>query len=111
MTIAQHPIEGNPSQAARERLMADLKTIAADAEALLHATKDDMSEKARETRARLTSALDKAKANYQDVKAEGFAAAEEALSKADKTIRAHPYEAIGIALGVGILLGALLRQK
>jgi ElaB/YqjD/DUF883 family membrane-anchored ribosome-binding protein len=108
---AAHPTGQTHSQAARERLLADLKAIAADAEALLHATQNDMSEKARETRARLASALDKAKANYQDVKAEAFDTAEEVLSKADKTIRAHPYEAIGIALGVGILLGALLRQK
>jgi len=111
MKAAHHPTEENPSQAARERLLADFKAIAADAEALLHATKDDMSEKARETRARLLSALDKAKANYQDVKAEGLGAAEEALSKADKTIRAHPYESIGIAFGVGVLLGALLLRK
>jgi ElaB/YqjD/DUF883 family membrane-anchored ribosome-binding protein len=111
MTTAHQATKENPGQAARERLLADFKAIAADAEALLHATQDDMSEKARETRARLASAIDKAKASYQDVKAEGFAAAEEALSKADRTIRAHPYEAIGIAFGVGILLGALLRQK
>jgi ElaB/YqjD/DUF883 family membrane-anchored ribosome-binding protein len=111
MKTAHHPTEESPSQAARERLLADFKAFAADAEALLQATRDDTSEKARETRARLASALEKAKASYQDVTTEGFDAAEKMLSKADKTIRAHPYEAIGIALGVGILLGALLRQK
>jgi ElaB/YqjD/DUF883 family membrane-anchored ribosome-binding protein len=111
MKAAHHPIEENPGRAARERLLADFKAITADAEALLHATQDDMSEKARETRARLASALDKAKASYHDVKAEGFGAAEEALGKADKTIRAHPYEAIAIAFGVGILLGAILQRK
>jgi ElaB/YqjD/DUF883 family membrane-anchored ribosome-binding protein len=111
MRAAHHAINDSHSQAARERLLADFKTIAADAEALLHATKDDLSEKARDTRARLASAIDKAKANYQEVKAESFGAAEAAVSKADRTIRAHPYEAIGVALGVGILLGALVRQK
>ena len=108
---AAHRTDESHSQAARERLLGDFKTIAADAEALLHATKDDLSEKARDTRTRLASALDKAKANFKDVTAEGLGAAEEALSKADKTIRAHPYESIGIAFGVGILLGAILRQK
>ena len=110
MKAAHHPTE-NPSQAARDRLLADFKTISADVEALLHATQADVSEKARETRARLASTLEKAKANFQEVKAEGLDAAEEVLGKADKTIRAHPYEAIAIALGVGVLLGALLRQK
>jgi ElaB/YqjD/DUF883 family membrane-anchored ribosome-binding protein len=111
MNAVDHPTDESHSQAAREHLLADFKAIAAEAEALLNATKGDTSEKARETRARLASALDKAKANYQNVKAESFAAAEEALSKADRTIRAHPYEAIGIAFGVGVLLGALLQRK
>jgi ElaB/YqjD/DUF883 family membrane-anchored ribosome-binding protein len=111
MKAVHHPTEESHSQAARDRLLGDFKTIATDAEALLHATHDDVNEKAREARARLASALDKAKANYKDVKADGFGAAEEALRKADRTIRAHPYETIGIALGVGILLGAILRPK
>jgi ElaB/YqjD/DUF883 family membrane-anchored ribosome-binding protein len=99
------------SHAARERLFADFKTVAVDAEALLHATKDDLSDKARETRARLASALDKAKANFQDVKEEGLGIAEKTLTKTDRTIRAHPYEAIGVALGIGVVIGALLRRK
>jgi len=30
---------------------------------------------------------------------------------ADSAIRAHPYESLAIALGVGVLLGALLRRN
>ena len=30
---------------------------------------------------------------------------------ADETIRSHPYESLAVALGVGVLLGALLRRK
>jgi ElaB/YqjD/DUF883 family membrane-anchored ribosome-binding protein len=111
MRAEDDPLEESRSQAARERLLADFKAIAADAEALLLATQDDMSEKARETRARLASALAKAKASYQDAEAEGLGAAEEALRKADRVIREHPYESIGIALGVGVLLGAIFRPK
>lgn len=29
----------------------------------------------------------------------------------DETIRAHPYESLAIALGVGVLLGALIRRN
>jgi ElaB/YqjD/DUF883 family membrane-anchored ribosome-binding protein len=111
MNATDHVTEESASQAARARLLADFKTIAADAEALLQATKDDMSEKAKETRARLASAIEKAKANSQDVKEAQLEAAKEAVGKADQTIRAHPYEAIVIAFGVGILLGALLQRK
>jgi ElaB/YqjD/DUF883 family membrane-anchored ribosome-binding protein len=103
--------QGSASEVTRERVIADMAALAADAEALLRATADDASDKARETRARLTAALENAKATYQDFQAQGLEAAKAAVSKADETIRAHPYESIGIAFGVGILLGALLRRK
>lgn len=105
------PMEESRSRIARERLLADLGAIAADAEALLKATVEDAGEKAKETRARLAAALEKAKATYQEFKEQEVESAKAALNKADQTIRSHPYEAIGIAFGVGILLGALLRRK
>lgn len=98
-------------QRARERVMADLRALADDAESLLRATADDASEKAKEARVRLMAALDRAKANYDDFQARGVESAKAAAKKADDTIRAHPYESIGIAFGVGLLLGALLRRK
>jgi ElaB/YqjD/DUF883 family membrane-anchored ribosome-binding protein len=96
---------------ARERLMADLGTLAHDAEALLSATAGDVSEKAQEARGRLAAALEKAKGTYAEMQAKGIASAKAAAKKADATIRAHPYESIGIAFGVGVLLGALLRRR
>lgn len=99
------------SRLARERVLADLKTLADDAEALLRATADDASDKAKEARARVTAALEKAKSTYEDLQAQGVASAKAAVRKADDTIRAHPYESIGIAFGFGLLLGALLRRK
>lgn len=99
------------SQLARERVMADLRALASDAEALLRATADDASETAKAARARLTAGLEKAKASYDDLQERGVASAKVAVKKADDTIRAHPYESIGIAFGVGVLLGVLLRRK
>jgi ElaB/YqjD/DUF883 family membrane-anchored ribosome-binding protein len=96
---------------ARDRLMADLGTLAGDAEALLNATANDTSEKAQEARSRLAAAVEKAKATYKDIQTKGIESAKFAAKKADATIRAHPYESIGIAFGVGVLLGVLLRRK
>jgi ElaB/YqjD/DUF883 family membrane-anchored ribosome-binding protein len=110
-TSSTPPLEEDRSRIARERLMADLGAIAADVEALLRVTVDDTSDKAKETRARLTAALEKARATCQELQSQGVASARAAVNKADQAIRAHPYEAIGIALGAGILLGALLRRK
>lgn len=91
--------------------MADLKALAADAEALLRVTADDASDKAKDARARLNAALEKAKSTCADLQERSVETAKEAVKKADDTIRAHPYESIAIAFGVGLLLGALLKRK
>jgi ElaB/YqjD/DUF883 family membrane-anchored ribosome-binding protein len=103
-------MEPSQTRVARDRVLADLKTLATDAEALLRATASDAGEKAKEARARLSSALEKAKLTYDDLQAEGIASAREAARKADETIRTHPYQSIGVAFGIGLLLGIVLRR-
>ncbi|HWL16026.1 MAG TPA: DUF883 family protein [Opitutus sp.] len=104
-------MESAQTHLARERLVEDFKSLASNAEALLRATADDASDKAKETRARLAAALEKAKATYHDLQARSVESAKVAARKADETIRTHPYESLAVAFGVGILLGALLRRK
>lgn len=104
-------LDESNSRLARERVMADLRALAGDAESLLRATAEDASDKAREARTRLTAALDKAKTTYDELQSQGVESAKAALKKADDTVRSHPYESIGVAFGVGLLLGALLRRR
>ena len=104
-------MENSSSRLARDRVMTDLKALATDAEALIRATADDVSDKTKEARARLSAALEKAKSTCADLQERGMATAKEAAKKADDTIRAHPYESIGIAFGVGLLLGVVFRRK
>ena len=91
----------------RRRLMADLGAVAVDAEALLNATAGELNEHAKIARTHLAAALEKAKATYAELEAHGIAMAK----KADATIRAHPYESVGVAVGIGILLGVLIGRR
>jgi ElaB/YqjD/DUF883 family membrane-anchored ribosome-binding protein len=90
-----------------ERLVTDLKRIVNDSEALLHATKDAVGEKVNEVRQRLTGALDDAKRSCRRLEGRAI----ESAKVADKTIRDHPYQSLGVALGVGLLIGALVTRK
>ncbi len=96
---------------ARDRVMTDLKALARDAEVLLRATANDASQKAKAARAQLSAAIEKAKATYGELQAQGIASAKAAAKKTDDTIRSHPYESIGVAFGLGILIGALLKRR
>ena len=90
-----------------EKIMTDLKTLSRDAEALMHATAGQAGEKASELRQRLTAALESAKATCRRVEEKAVAGAK----VADKTIREHPYESIGVAFGVGLLIGVLVGRR
>ncbi len=104
-------LEQSQSRVARERVLADLKALAHDSEVLLKATAGDVSEKAREARTRLASALDRTKVTMEELQHQAIAGAKVAAQKADTVIRDHPYESIGVAFGIGLLLGVLITRK
>jgi ElaB/YqjD/DUF883 family membrane-anchored ribosome-binding protein len=95
------------TELANERLTSDLKTVVHDAEELMQATAGQAGEKVTQARSRLSAALESAKATCQRWEEKTVAAAK----ATDKTIRAHPYESIGIAFGLGLLVGVLVARK
>lgn len=104
-------LEGAHSSMARERVLADLRALAHDSEALLKATAGDVSDKAKEARGRLTAALERARTTADELQEQTFANAKAAAEKADVIIRDHPYESLGAAFGIGLLLGILVGRK
>ncbi len=95
------------AEQANEKLTSDLKAIMQDAEELLKVTSGEGGEKATEVRSRLAAALESAKATCRRLEEKTVAAAK----ATDKTIREHPYESIGIAFGVGLLVGVLVARR
>ena len=85
----------------------DFSDLAADARALMAATADVAGEKVIAARKRLAAALESGgemAARVRDKAVEGAKAADEA-------VREHPYEALGIAFGLGTILGYLLSRR
>lgn len=104
-------IEQSHGDIARERIRADLEALTRDAEDLLKATAGDVSEKAKEARSRVAAALERAKTTCIRLQEQTIANAKIAAKKADAVIRDHPYESIGIAFGVGLLLGVVVTRR
>lgn len=94
-------------EATTAQALSDLRDVANDAEELLNATAGQAGEKAKETRARLAAAIESAKATCRKLEEKAIAGAK----ATDKVIRAHPYESIGIAFGLGLLIGVLISRK
>jgi len=90
-----------------ERLAADLRRVVRDSEDLLKDSAGVVGEKAHELRERLAERLEMAKEAYQRFEAR----AREGAKATDKVIREHPYQSIGIAFGVGVLIGVLVSRR
>jgi ElaB/YqjD/DUF883 family membrane-anchored ribosome-binding protein len=78
-----------------------------DAQALLAATAQVAEEKVVEARKRLAAAIEKGRETWNCVQKKTAAGAK----AADQVIRDHPYQAIGAALGAGVLIGLLLSRR
>ena len=86
---------------------ADAGQLVEDAQALLAATAHIAEEKVVAARKRLEAAIEQGRDMLDDLKDRAVASAK----AADETIREHPYESIGVALGVGLLLGYLIGRR
>lgn len=94
-----------------EDLMEDLKAVVQDAEQLLRETENQAGERIEEIRARAEASLGGAKERLRAAGADLGTRAREAGRTADDYVHENPWPAIGIAAGVGFLLGLLGRRR
>jgi ElaB/YqjD/DUF883 family membrane-anchored ribosome-binding protein len=91
-------------QVTTEQVAEDLRVLIRDTEDLLRTGVADTSSKVA---TKLHASLDRAKET-------AYAMQEKAAvctKGADHYIRSHPYHCIGVAFGVGLLIGALVARK
>jgi ElaB/YqjD/DUF883 family membrane-anchored ribosome-binding protein len=91
----------------RQAIDNDLGTLAEDARSLMAATADVAGEKVSEARKRLAAALENGKELYGRVRDKAV----EGAKATDQAVHEHPYQAIGIALGIGALIGYLAARR
>jgi ElaB/YqjD/DUF883 family membrane-anchored ribosome-binding protein len=90
-----------------QKMKDDMNSLAEDARALMAATADVAGEKVGEARKRLAAALENGKQIYGRVR-------DKTVEKArvvDEQVHEHPYQAMGIAFGVGVLIGVLATRR
>ncbi|HVM47610.1 MAG TPA: DUF883 family protein [Candidatus Acidoferrum sp.] len=92
---------------ARERALRHLKMLAREAEGLMKVTAGDLSDTARQARARLGTALESARQTCSELQDQVVASAR----KADSVVRENPYACVGVAFGLGCLIGVLVARK
>jgi ElaB/YqjD/DUF883 family membrane-anchored ribosome-binding protein len=94
-------------EASTEKLLRDLQAVVHDGEELLKAGMQNLGEKGLAARERLNAALEVARETQKKLQQHAI----EGAKATDKVIREHPYQSIGIAFGIGMLLGILINRK
>jgi ElaB/YqjD/DUF883 family membrane-anchored ribosome-binding protein len=94
-------------EASTEQLLQDLRAVVNDGEELLKAGVAELGERGMAAKEKLAAALEMAKETQRKLQERAIASAR----ATDRAIREHPYESIGIAFGVGLLLGVVLNRK
>ncbi len=94
-----------------DKLASDLRTIIADAEELLRATANQAGEKVAAARARVQDSLDSAKLKLELLGEEAADQARAAVRATDDYVHDHPWQAVGIAALVGLVLGMMVSRK
>ena len=98
-------------QSTKEKLMADVNAVLADAEELLRQAATESGEKAADLRRRAQAAIGSAKTRLVDVEHKVAAQARSAARATDGWVHEHPWTAVGLAAGIGILVGLALNRR
>lgn len=95
----------------QQQLVSDMKSAIADAEDMLHATADQTGDKIAHMRARIQERLKATRLRLADAEATLVAKTRAAARATDAYVHESPWTAIGIAAGVGLVLGVILGRR
>jgi len=98
-------------QVTTDKLFQDFQAVVRDAEALLKATAGLAGEKVQEVRSRAEETIKQARANIDSVENLALQRAKELAGQAEDYVRQIPWQAVGMAAGIGLLLGLVLSRR
>lgn len=94
-----------------EKLVQDLKVVVADAEELLRATANQAGERAVAAREKIQESLQRAKIKLAETEDVLVDKTKQMAHATDEYVHEHPWKAVGIAAGIGLILGLLMSRR
>ena len=95
----------------KERLVSDMKVVVSDAEEILRATASVAGDKMGDLRERITERLRDAKERLADAEAAVVNKTKAAARATDDSVNENPWQAVGIAAGIGLLVGIIIGRR
>lgn len=97
--------------AQKDKLLADLKEVLIDAEALVSATAHDANSGVAQVREKARATLARAKDGLLEAQDAVIDRAKAAAKATDGYVHENPWKSVGLAAGVGLLLGMLIGRR
>ena len=94
-----------------ERLLDDLKSVVNDAEELLKATAGQAGERMSEARSRAEASVKKARKRMSDLQGDLIGQTKEVADQADAYVHKNPWQAVGVAVAAGVILGLIIGRR
>jgi ElaB/YqjD/DUF883 family membrane-anchored ribosome-binding protein len=99
------------SEAARDKLLQDLHRVIRDAEGLLKTSGDEAGEGYQSAKEKFLSSLAHAKAEALRIEDAIVAKTKDAAQATDSYVKENPWQSVGLAAGVGLLVGMLIARR
>ena len=93
-----------------DQLIGEFKSLMADAEALIKATEDHPGETISSIRNKALETIAGAKENLSNLEGTLAEKAKMVSEGADDFVHRNPWEAVGVAAGLGLLIGLFIRR-
>ena len=95
----------------RDKLVQDLKIVVADAEELLRATASQAGEKVAALREKAQENLHRARVKLAEYEEIVLDKGKQAARQTDEYVHDNPWKAVGIAAGIGFVIGLLIGRR
>ena len=95
----------------RERLVNDFAEMLTEAEELMKRAANETGERAKDLRSQVEAKLIAAKGRLQELQGDAVDSAKAAARYTDDYVHDNPWQAIGVAAAIGLLVGLALTRR
>ena len=99
------------ADSSKQKFVSDMKVVVSDAEEILRATAGVAGERMVDLRERIGERLRDAKLRIADAEAALVDKTKAAARATDDYANENPWQAVGIAAGIGLLLGIIIGRR
>jgi ElaB/YqjD/DUF883 family membrane-anchored ribosome-binding protein len=109
--MSKNILTGSLNEVTKAELVAEFKAVIADAEALIKATANQGGEKVDQIRSQAEASVASAKDKLDDLNEDLIEKGREAVRATDDYVQENPWKAVGIAAGIGLVIGLLVSRR